>query len=94
MNDTSTADHVPLDPSEAWLAAYALGLAYSDNSDQQRLTKLLTATQGCPELLEAAYRRLHGAEVAEPSICDDALHLLDRARARVERDPPRTLGPC
>ena len=93
MSDTTTANQVPLDPSEAWLAAYALGLAYSDNSDQQRLTDLLDATRGCPELLEAAYRRLHGADVAERSICDDALRLLVRAMVHVGRDMPRTPGP-
>ena len=93
MSDIATEDQLPLDASEAWLAAYALGLAYSDNADQQRLTRLLNATQSCPELLDAAYRRLDGADVAEPSICDAALRLLDRARVRVERDLSRTLGP-
>ncbi len=92
MNDTTPIDQKPPDPSEAWLAAYALGLAYSDNSDQQRLTQLLQATQDCPRLLEAADRRLHGAEVAERSICDEALRLLDRAIVRVRQDLPPTPG--
>ena len=83
----------PLDASVAWLAAYALGLAYSDNSNQQRLLELLDAAGSCPELLEAAYRRLDGADVAEDTICDDALRLLDGAMIRVGRDLSRTPGP-
>ncbi|TVR36545.1 MAG: hypothetical protein EA388_03450 [Nitriliruptor sp.] len=84
MSDTATSP--PLDPSAAWLAAYALGLAYSENSDQQRLSELLAAAQGCPELLNAAHQRLNGADAAERKVCDDALRLLDRARARVGPD--------
>lgn len=85
-------DRVPipsLDASVAWLAAYALGLAYSDNSDKQRLSDLIEAARDHPDLLEAASRRLDGAEVAERSICDDALRLLDGARVRAAEDQPR-----
>ncbi len=72
--------------SEAWLAAYALGLAYSGGSDQQCLKDLLTAARDRPELLEAAHRRLDGAEVAEQAICEVAMDLLARARGCVQRD--------
>lgn len=91
MSDTATT--LPPDASVAWLAAYALGLAYSENSEQQRLSELLKAAQDCPELLNAAHRRLDGAEVAERSICDDALRLLDRAMARTGPEVSSTRGP-
>lgn len=81
----TTTDVAALQPSAAWLAAYALGLAYSESSEQQCLTDLRDATRGHPELLEAAYRRLHGAEVAERATCEAALQLLDAARGRVQR---------
>ncbi len=90
MRETATS--LPSDASVAWLAAYALGLAYSDNPDQQRVTDLLEASQGCPELLHTAHRRLDGVDVAERSICDEALRLLDRAMVRVSPDLPRTPG--
>ena len=83
---SATTDVVALEPSEAWLAAYALGLAYSESSERQCLRDLIDAARGHPELLEAAYRRLDGAEVAEPAICEAALHLLDRASGSVRRD--------
>ncbi|TVR36695.1 MAG: hypothetical protein EA388_03150 [Nitriliruptor sp.] len=83
MRCDETASSSPSDASAAWLAAYALGLAYSDNSVQQRLIDLRDASQGCPELLRAAHRRLDVADVADRGICDDALHLLDRALADV-----------
>ena len=79
-------DAAAAQPSAAWLAAYALGLAYSEGSDQQCLTDLIAATRGCPALLDAAHRKLDGAEVAEPAICEAALHLLDRARGCAQRD--------
>ena len=90
MSDTATSP--TLDTSVAWLAAYALGLAYSEKSDQQRLTDLLEATR-CPQLLDAAHQRLYGSEVTERSTCDEALHLLDRAMVHRRRDLPPTPDP-
>lgn len=84
---------VSSDASVAWLAAYALGLAYSESSAKQRVTDLLDAAQGCPVLLEAAHRRLDGAEVAERGICDDALRLLARAMARTGPEVLPAPGP-
>jgi hypothetical protein len=78
MSDTATSPM--LGGSVAWLAAYALGLAYSGSSDEQRLADLIDTTRGDTQLLEAAHRRLDGAEVAERAICEAALHLLARAR--------------
>ena len=87
---SATTDVAALQPSDAgsaaWLAAFALGLAYSESPEQHCLTDLRAATRGHPGLLEAAYRRLDGAEVAEPAICEAALHLLDAARGRVQQD--------
>ena len=81
MSDTITSP--PLDTSVSWLAAYALGLAYSESSDPQRLTDLIEAARGQQELLEAAHRRLDSTDVADRWIHDDALHLLVRAIGRV-----------
>lgn len=78
---SATTDAAALEPSVAWLAVYALGLAYSEGSEPQCVTDLIDATRGKPELLEAAHRRLDGAEVAEQTICEAALRLLARARA-------------
>jgi len=83
MSDTATSP--TLDTSVAWLATYALGLAYSEKSDQQRLIDLFEATR-CPQLLDAAHQRLYGSEVTERSTCDDALRLLDRAMVQLRRD--------
>jgi hypothetical protein len=71
------------EPSAAWLAAYALGLAYSEGSDQQCVTGLIDVTGDHPELLEAAHRTLDGAAVVEQVVCEAALDLLDRARDSV-----------
>lgn len=81
MRDPATSP--ALEASAAWIAAYALGLAYSESSDQQRLADLLDAAGGRTALLDAAHRRLDGAEVAERAIREAALHLLERARGRV-----------
>ncbi len=78
MSDPATR-HPPLDAHSAWLAAYALGLAYSASADRQRLEDLVAATRNQPELIDAARRRLRDAEVAEPTICAEALRLLDQA---------------
>lgn len=83
---SAITDAAAVQPSAAWLAAYALGLAYSKGSERQCLTDLRDATRGHPELLDAAHRRLDGAAVAEPAICEAALHLLDRARGCGQRD--------
>lgn len=72
------------DAISAWLAAYALGLAYSSRSDQQRLACLREAAHPHPGGLEAAHLRLQAAEVAEvaePTIHQQALHLLEQAMA-------------
>ncbi len=92
MSDTATDPPLVLDPSEAWLAAYALGLAYAEKTDAQRLSELLDAIQGHPELLEAAHRRLHGADVVEPGIGDEALRLLARAMVRTGCRAPHPLS--
>ena len=69
------------DATSAWLAAYALGLAYSSRSDQQRLACLREAAHPHPGGLEAAHLRLQAAEVAEPTNRQQALQLLEQAMA-------------
>ncbi len=73
-------DQPTLDPDSAWLAAYALGLAYSETSQQQRVHLLREVTRGQPELLDGARERLESAEVIEPDLRDRARRLLVRAR--------------
>lgn len=90
MIDTATG---PVsETSVAWLAIHALGLAYSDNSQHARLGALLEAARDRPELLEAVHRRLDGVAVAERSMRDDALRLLDRAKIRVGSGSPPPPG--
>jgi hypothetical protein len=79
MIDTATSRSS--EPSVSWIVAYALGLAYSENTDRQRLRHLVEVTRGHPGLLVAARRRLAGSDVAERSMGDDAIRLLDRAAA-------------
>lgn len=69
-----------LDPDSAWLAAYALGLAYSSTTHQQRVNLLREATRSQPELLAVAEQRLEGAGVVEPARRDQARRLLKGAR--------------
>ena len=69
-----------LDPDSAWLAAYALGLAYSGTTHQQRVDLLREATRSRPELLAVAEHRLEVADVVEPDLRDQARRLLERAR--------------
>ena len=65
----------------AWLAAFALGLAYSQRPDHERVCELREAAAGRPWLLGEARQRLVGRVVAEPAICDEAVRLLVRAQA-------------
>ncbi len=67
------------DATSAWLAAYALGLAYSAHPDQQRLACLLDAAQPHPGGLEAAHLRLQAPEMAGHISRQRALHLLEQA---------------
>lgn len=69
-----------LDPDSVWLAAYALGLAYSSTTHQQRVDLLQEATRRQPELLAVAEQRLQAADVVEPDLRDQARRLLARAR--------------
>lgn len=63
----------------AWLAAYALGLAYSATSREQRIDRLRDAVDGSCERLVAARQRLDATRVAEPHVRDQAQRLLDLA---------------
>lgn len=78
------------DPDSAWLAAYALGLAYSQTSRQQQVDLLREATHGQPALLDVAHRRLATTDVIEPDLRDQAQHLLDRARTLTLNGAPAT----
>jgi hypothetical protein len=69
-----------LDPGSAWLAAYALGLAYSSRSQDEQVELLRDVVDGRAELLSVAQQRLDVVEVIEPALRAQARRLLDRAR--------------
>lgn len=79
-NHRGEPEQIAGDPESAWLAAYALGLAYSSRSHQDRVELLQEATRERPELLTLARHRLETTEVVEPGLRDRARRLLDRAR--------------
>ena len=100
MSETAThdTDVTTHDPDSAWLAAYALGLAYSSNGQQEQLELLLDAADGDPELLDHARQRLATTEVADPPLRETAQQLLHHART-VQRtdtghDHPQATGPA
>jgi hypothetical protein len=64
----------------AWLAAYALGLAYSSRSQEERVELLRDATDGRAELLAVAQQRLDLVAVVEPGLRAQARRLLECAR--------------
>ncbi len=100
MSETAThdTDVTTHDPDSAWLAAYALGLAYSSNGQQEQLELLLDAADGDPELLDHAHQRLATTEVADPPLRERAQRLLDRARtvqgAGTGQDHPQVADPA
>jgi hypothetical protein len=60
----------------AWLAVFALGLAYSQRSEASRQLELEEAAGGCVGALRHAHARLLATTVAEPPRRLAALHLL------------------
>jgi hypothetical protein len=93
----ATADG-PLDPSSAWLAAFALGLAHSETPADEQVAEVRAVVAGQPRLLTAAARRLVSAAVATPRLREDALALLATtaetiaARERSMRRHPASSG--
>jgi hypothetical protein len=73
----------PLGPvdevTSAWLAAFALGLAYSQRPEAARQLELEEVAGGCLDALRAAHARLRSISVAEPSLQLAALRLLRKA---------------
>jgi hypothetical protein len=65
--------------SSAWLAAFALGLAYSQRPAAARQLELEEVAGGCIDALRAAHARLLGTSVAEPARQIAALQLLRNA---------------
>jgi hypothetical protein len=77
--------------TSAWLAAFALGLAYSERPDAERRAELTMVAGGCPAALRAARDRLVGTSVAEPTVQAQALALL--AWAIVDSRNPAVRAP-
>jgi hypothetical protein len=73
----------PLGPvdevTSAWLAAFALGLAYSQRPETARQLELEEVAGGCLDSLRAAHARLLATSVTEPALQLAALQLLRRA---------------
>src|SRR6056297_377463 len=79
----TAAEHLDrhvLDPDSAWLAAYALGLAYSSNGQEEQIDLVRDAADGRSELLDLARQRLDTTEVAHAGLREAAQQLLHRAR--------------
>ena len=69
----------------AWLAALAVGFAYSARSMTESVSDLVTSANGDPELLSAARKRLAETELVEPARQRRALALLGHAALAVSR---------
>lgn len=67
--------------ASAWLAAFALGLAYSQRPEHELVCELRDVTANRPWLLAEARAQLVGRAVAEPDICGSAVRLLARAES-------------
>jgi hypothetical protein len=79
-DERDRTDQPAPEADSAWLAAYALGLAYSSRSQEERVELLRDATDGRAELLAIAQQRLDLVEVVEPGLRAQARRLLERAR--------------
>ena len=77
----SVATPVPPDPEivSAWLAAFALGLAYSQRPAPELVCELREVVANQAWLLAEARHRLASHAVAEPDVCREAVRLLARA---------------
>jgi hypothetical protein len=67
--------------SSAWLAAFALGLAYSRRPDHELVCELREVTAARPWMLGEARDQLASRAVTEPDICREAVRLLCRAES-------------
>lgn len=66
-------------PASAWLAAFALGLAYSQRPRPELIAELRDAADSHTQLLNTAAARLAQIDVAEPTVRHEALELLQLA---------------
>lgn len=75
MSAPATATSDPAAAS-AWLAAFALGLVYSQRPEHERVCELREIAAARPWLLGEARQRLADRVVAEPALCREAIRLL------------------
>lgn len=68
-----------------WLAAYALSMAFSGQSDEFCVDQLLDAADSDLDMLEAARGRVLGVSVGDEATRRHASQLLDQAAARLRR---------
>lgn len=67
--------------ASAWLAAFALGLAYSQRPEPELVCELREVTAGREWLLAAARRQLASRTVVEPAISHQGQRLLELAES-------------
>lgn len=72
--------------ASAWVAAFALGLAYSERAEDELVWELRAVTSDRPWLLDQAQGQLASRAVAEPDICRTAVRLLSRADSSTPLD--------
>lgn len=73
------------DPRICWLGAFAMGLAVSSQSDDERIAELVEASAGDEAQLRAARERIQGRRPGDPEVCRTAVHLLEAAIGAVDR---------
>lgn len=69
--------------STNWLAAYALGMVVADRDDQSSVHALVIASQGRPEVLDAARHAIVRLSVSDWRTREKAADLLEDARQTV-----------
>lgn len=74
-----------VDPSISWLGAFAMGLAVSSQSEEERVAELVEASAGDQLQLEAARERVGGLRLGDQEVRRTAVHLLDAAIAAADR---------
>lgn len=68
-----------------WLAAYALGVVFSEVDDERCVQQVLEAATGDVQALEAARGRVLGVEVGDDVTRRRASRVLEIAAARLHR---------
>lgn len=71
------------DPRICWLGAFAMGLAVSSQSDEERIVELVEVSAGDQAQLEAARERILRRRPGDPQVRRTAVDLLEAAMDEV-----------